>query len=203
MGWRNNKVPIYEYECPNGHQFDYIIKAGAGFAPNEMPCQIRGCVLEAEKQWSAFNTLADSKSTVYFENPQTREVRLGASDYDTNPIGFERKEAKGLGGRLKLEKDLQKQESEKQKGQHYAEVLTKNVLTKKRHDNIKANFNTVHKIIDEDTGRQTGTYTYDEGTKALMKKAMERSNKSTPRFREKQMIFDVNHKDKSNREGKD
>lgn len=194
-------MPIYEYECPIHGKFERLRPIHVD--SKTALCSDDGCVLDCEKIYSPFNTLSDSKSTVYFQNKQTGEVRLAASDFDTNPIGFEKKEAKGLGGRLKLEKDLQKQDTEKQKGQHYSEVLTKNILTKKRHDNIRANFNTVHQIIDEKTGKQTGTYTYDEGTKALMKKAMERSNKSVPRFREKQMMFDVNHKDKSNREGKD
>jgi hypothetical protein len=141
-------MPIYEYECPVGHRFEVMTRGISHSVSNTLPCQVAydtidengetNCPLIAERVWSKFSTLSDSKSTTYFVNSNTKEVRLAASDNDTNPIGFERKEAKGLGGRLKLEKDLQKQESEKQRGQHYAEVLTKNILTKKRHDNIRA-----------------------------------------------------------------
>jgi putative FmdB family regulatory protein len=194
-------MPIYEYECPTHGKFERLRPIHVD--SSKALCYDDGCMNDCEKVFSQFSTLSNSKSTVYFENPQTHEVRLAASDYDSNPVGFEKKEAKGLGGRLKLEKDLQKQDSEIQKGRYYSQVMTKNILTNKRHDNIKANFNTVHKIIDEDTGQQTGTYTYDDQTKDLMKQAMNRSKKTEPRFKQRDMIFDVNHKDKSNREGKD
>jgi hypothetical protein len=199
-------MPIYEYECPEHGIIQYFTKTLHKPATVLCPVTIDKdkeidipCGIECEKIWSSFATLSDSKETVFFENPNTHEVRLAANQYDKNPNGFEKKEAKGLAGRLNLEKRLQTQDKNIDKAKHNAIQLEKNLLTKQRHDNIKANFNTVHQIVDEKTGEQTGTFTYDDATKDLMKKAMERSEKTKPRFKERPMIFQVNHNDKSNR----
>jgi putative FmdB family regulatory protein len=187
-------MPIYQYLCENCGRFtEQILKISD--AINEVPCD--DCDGKLIKQWSTFNSLNITPETVYFKNPETGQVQLAGNKYDTGPNGYIKEEAKGLAGRLQLEKRLQNQDRDNAKAVHYNELMNKHILTKQRHDEIKANFNTVHTIKHEDGSEEK--FTLDDQTKDLMKLAMDRSNKKEPKYKDRPFIFPVNHNDKSNR----
>jgi hypothetical protein len=203
-------MPIYEYQCLKTGEIFGLLQPVKNAGISKVPCYLHcewsedrdGSLVEtnfhdAERIFSTFNTLSDTPSTVYFKNPKTGEVQLGSNKYDTSPNGYVKEEAKGLAGRLQLEKQLQKQDRDKSVGAYNNELLNKSLLTKQRHDEIKANLNTVHTIKHEDGKEEK--FTLDDQTKDLMKLAMERSNKTKPRYKERPFIFPVNHNDKSNR----
>jgi len=47
-------MPIYEYECPEGHQTTQVFKTFDEAAPHTeaMPCKEDGCTLFALRKWS-------------------------------------------------------------------------------------------------------------------------------------------------------
>lgn len=180
-------MPIYEFECPDGHRFEKIMSLENGIQNGKWQCgSYEGgvfCGKWAERIWSIPANINLAKPTIIFRNPKTNEVEVATHDNDQPRKGFVREELKNPIERSKFEKEQSQQRYVEDEIVSEAISLERSQTDKNRHADINARMGS-----------------YDSQTQQLLKSAMKRSaekKKRTPR-KQTNIRLDVNHIDQSN-----
>lgn len=183
-------MPIYEFECKNGHRFEKLFSIND--CPKNLLCEYcprvpgiisRGSVPSlAEKVFSAPANINIGKPTIIFKNPRTGEVEVAASDYDTPRPGFVKEELKNPIERSKFERTVQARQD-----------LANEIITEK----LKQDHSETRKNRHADIESRMSSFPND-GTREFLRKAMNRKSKRKFPEKKSQVKLTVNHTDSSN-----
>lgn len=187
-------MPIYEFECKNGHITETIVLSKylsnhilCPFIEQESEAGVIRCGLPAEKIFSLPANPQTAPSTVIFRNKQTGEVRTAIARNQPNPVGFEREELKGPIERTRFEQEMQRKHN------------VENELVTERNFAVKAQ---TRKNRQADTrARLTEIADKSENplfTRDLVKLAQERSNKKELPHKKTEFHLAINHQNSNN-----
>lgn len=185
-------MPIYEFECSKGHRFEKIFSIGncpsnllCEYCPMAVPDIIsKGSIPSfAEKVPSAPANINIGKPTIIFRNSKNpNDVQVATSSTDKAPFGFVTEELKNPIERSKFERERQKDLELKNEIITESVRIRDNETRKDRHAEINANMSNLP----------------DDGTRELMKFAMQRTRKKKERTKKSTVRLDINHIDSSN-----
>jgi hypothetical protein len=195
-------MPIYEFECPlDKRRFEVIL--GIDMADKKkFICTCDSPILHmAERIWSLPGNVQLGEATKIFVNNQTGDVFTPVSRFDKPPKGYHAKELKGPIERTKFEKEQQHRvDGRNQFISHHLDSL-KSEARKNRQDDTKARLNSVQREVlpNPQTGKdEVVEYSLDHKEKALLKNAMERSNRKKRKEKKSDVLLAINHQDSSN-----
>lgn len=195
-------MPLYEFECNYGHRYEKLFNINE--CPIKIPCEdcsLEGSMEFAEKVWSVpAGDLSNGKPTRMFINNRTGEPFAPISRYDKPPRGYHEIELRNPSERTRFEKEQQQRlDGQNQLTSHILDSM-KAEARKKRHDNLKARMNAVQReeYTDDEGKTKVEEFTLTERDKALVNKAMEKSRKKPRKEKKSNVMFAINHYDKSN-----
>lgn len=172
-------MPIYEFECPKGHKFEIVRTVAFDFGAT-FKCI---CGEIGERIWSLPANINIGKPTIIFRNSKNpNDVQVATSSTDKAPIGFLIEELHGPIERSKFERERQKILDVENEIITESVRLRDNETRKNRHAEINANMSNLP----------------DDGTRELMKFAMQRTRKKKERTKKSAVRLDINHIDSSN-----
>lgn len=172
-------MPIYEFECPNGHKFE-IVRVSAFDFGTTFKCT---CGAIGDRIWSLPANINIGKPTIIFRNASDpTDVQVASHSEAQVPYGFVKEELHNPIERSKFEKERQKILDAKNELITESVKLRDEATRKARHDDINSRMSSLP----------------DDGTRDLMKFAMERSRKKKEKVKKSNVRLDVNHIDSSN-----
>lgn len=187
-------MPIYEYECSDGH-ISELFKRLSDTSAYSTTCTICGKL--ATKIVSLPGNITIGKPTRVFIDQRTGQAFTPANEYEKAPANCKEIELKNPVERSRFENEQQRMVDVRNELTSRALNESKNEATKRRHDNLKARMNAVQKEIDPKTGEEV-KFTLDEKSKDLLKKSMNRSRDKKERVKKSEVMLAVNHMDKGN-----
>lgn len=168
-------MPRYEFECERGHRVERTYPMDK--CPKTIMCQecfkSLNLRVDAEKCWSRFSTLDDSKATVVFRDVNNRLSFPESADVPT-PRGTVREEYKGLKARDNLRKDVQRETDVKHYLNEAAHRTQVEMAREQRHAAIKQNMDKITRESDNPTATV-------EAIKGAMEYSKNRKHKSKPK----------------------
>jgi hypothetical protein len=187
-------MPIYEYECPEGHRTERIVLS---IHQRDMAIPCNYCSAMAELTWSRPGNINLGKPTRIFINNANGEIMMPQTVFDKPPRGYHEKELKNPIERSKFEKEQQVMVDARNETISYSLDGMKAESRKNRHDDLKARMNAVQRDIDPNTGQEV-SYTLTHQDKALLKKAMDKSTRKKFRDKKSNVMLSVNHQNANN-----
>lgn len=186
-------MPIYEFECQFGHRKERIFSITA--CPITITCLdcihiLRKADIIYEKDSIRMHKVPSipaniniGKPTIIFRNSKNpNDVQVATSSTDKAPFGFVTEELHGPIERSKFERERQKILDVENEIITESVRLRDNETRKNRHAEINANMSNLP----------------DDGTRELMKFAMQRTRKKKERIKKSTVRLDINHIDSSN-----
>jgi len=195
-------MPIYEFQCPLfGNVFEVILPLEMADR-KEFICTCDSDQIHmAERVWSIPGVVQIGKPTRIFVNNKTGDVFTPVKETDKAPKGYHEKELKGPLERTKFEKEQQHRvDGRNEFISHHLDTL-KSEARKNRQDDTKAKMNSIQRELlpNPETGKEEVVeYSLDHKDQALLKSAMERSNKKKRKEKKSEVMLTVNHMNPSN-----
>lgn len=205
-------MPIYEFECSEGHRVERILSIERMQRAKhkqdlfcdfiyDSPACLKGeqCGLILNLVWSLpakMGTPDDSRSNfTYYEN-EKGQVEFTSTPHQYHPKGFVKKEARNHIERLRIEEKIRKQDNERLERQRENQDIIRGYSVSERHAELRNAINQGVIVETADDGTKT-TIRLDEVSKSLIKKGMKRTNEVGVKKQKSDFHFEVNHDNKS------
>lgn len=187
-------MPIYEFECTNGHITETIVLSNylsdhilCPHIEKETEAGTTRCSLPAYRIWSKPANIQIGKPTIVFENPQTGQTQIATFEHQETPRGFIKRELKGTFERSTFEKSEQRRLDATNEIVSHELEMSKEAARKARHNEINANMSSLAAESDNPSGAEH-----------LIRSALNRPKRNKIKPRRSEGILAVNHMDQSN-----